>query len=277
MKQYKRTCPQCKKDLIYKWKSDFYSSRKKNTLCKSCTLSNQRQTEEYRNSVSGSNNPFYGKNHTEETKEKLRNRKIIYTDEQKQQAREQLAKVNNTKHPFEIWKEKYSPEEYNLKVSNYKQKQSAAVSGSGNPMFGKDAPIGSGVGWSGWYKSIYFRSFRELSFLLDNPTCETAERKKYTASFMFEGNHRTCRADFILENCIIEIKPIRLQSSAINIVKREALIKLAKELNMEYKVIDPLYPSKEVVKNLIINGEIKFIKRFEDRIYRWAGCCASDL
>lgn len=275
MKEYKRLCPGCSTELTYRNPPDFYTARKKNTLCRRCSSTKSRSTEEYKLSVSGSGNPFYGKQHTQETIEKLKNRKLTYTEEQKQQAREQLAKVANTKHPFKIWKETLSPEECLIKEKEYREKLSKAFSGKNNPMYGKTPSIGSGVGWSGWFKSTYFRSFRELTFMLTYDKWTSGEVKKYRANYIWEGKDRTCYPDFIWNNTIIEIKPLRLQNTPLNIAKKEAMQNLANELEMEYLCLDLEFPDKSVVKKLIESGDIILQKRYKDRIMRWAGCCVS--
>jgi hypothetical protein len=55
VKRWIRNCPNCKKELNYKYKHGRDDSEKNNRLCRSC-----------RNS--GKNNPFYGKQHSEEHK-----------------------------------------------------------------------------------------------------------------------------------------------------------------------------------------------------------------
>jgi hypothetical protein len=47
-----------------------------------------------------------------------------------------------------------------------KKKMSDSISGEKNFWFGKPSPVGSGNGWSGWYKGWYFRSLLELSFMI---------------------------------------------------------------------------------------------------------------
>ncbi len=47
-----------------------------------------------------------------------------------------------------------------------KEKHRQNAIGEGNNMYGRPSPQGSGNGWSGWYKERYFRSLRELMFLI---------------------------------------------------------------------------------------------------------------
>ena len=62
------------------------------------------------------------------------------------------------------------------KCKGYKHSQEALIKisnaskGKNNPMYGKPSPQGSGNGWSGWYKGIYFRSLLYSSFMssIDN-------------------------------------------------------------------------------------------------------------
>ena len=46
-KIWKRNCPKCSKELIYKYSSGFYIARKENRMCKLCAKI-------------GNNNPMYG-------------------------------------------------------------------------------------------------------------------------------------------------------------------------------------------------------------------------
>ena len=81
-------------------------------------------------------------------------------------------------------------------------------------MYGKPAPIGSGNGWSGWYKGWYFRSLLELSFMINvierfNMPWISAENQTYKISYVDTNlKQRNYYADFIIDNkYIVECKP----------------------------------------------------------------------
>lgn len=65
---HKRICCVCDKCGRIRW----VSYRGYNNLCKSCSHSDENNSM-YGISKYGENNPFYGKIHSEETKEKMRN------------------------------------------------------------------------------------------------------------------------------------------------------------------------------------------------------------
>lgn len=155
-----------------------------------------------------------------------------------------------------------------------KKKLSKATSGKNNPMFGKPSPQGSGNGWSGWYKGWYFRSLRELSYMINvieknNLKWESAEKKKYRIPYInWEGTERNYFADFIIGNNLIEIKPKKLINTDTVNRKRKAAEKFCKNIGLQYLLLseedfDSL--SQHEIKNLIDNGIIKFIDRYEKR------------
>lgn len=78
MEIYKRNCPKCNKVLETKNKHYHNKAISENKLCLSCALTGRKFSDEHRENlsknhadVSGENNPFYKKNHTVETKERI--------------------------------------------------------------------------------------------------------------------------------------------------------------------------------------------------------------
>ena len=57
-KKWTKKCPKCNKEQFYKNKRSFWNANKSNSICKSCKNK-------------GKNNPFYGKKHTLQHKDKL--------------------------------------------------------------------------------------------------------------------------------------------------------------------------------------------------------------
>ena len=57
-KKWTKKCPKCNKEQFYKNKRSFWNASKSNSICKSCKNK-------------GKNNPFYGKKHTLQHKDKL--------------------------------------------------------------------------------------------------------------------------------------------------------------------------------------------------------------
>lgn len=234
----KRNCPNCNVEIKYSTKSSFYTARKQNRLCILCALKNRK--------------------------------KRIFSDKEKEQAKQQLKKVTNKRPLYSIWLEKYGKEEADLKLIKLKEKQSILNSGEKNNMFGKPSPQGSGNGWSGWYKNWYFRSLRELSYMINviekqNLNWRNAD-KNYKISYTdYTGKVKLYYPDFIIDNKIIEIKPIKLHSSPKVFAKKIAAENFAKTLNMFYELIDPPILSEEEIKMLYLNNKIRFIDKYDKK------------
>jgi len=261
---YIRFCPDCNKELDYKHRKSFLHAERKKSKCKSCGLTGIKKAEGTKNKLSkiasakkGEKNPFYGKNHSQETKEKIRDYNIgkKYSD-----------KINKSKgRTGRVPSNKGIPirEETRKKISE-------KTKGKNNPMYGKPSPEGSGNGWSGWYKGRYFRSLKELSFIVYylerfNFKWISGEKKEYRISYNSDGKRRNYYSDFIVdEKFLVEIKPKKLWNSKINILKREESIKFCRERGMIYKIIDPMkILSFEELESKINSGQLKFIKRYE--------------
>lgn len=163
------------------------------------------------------------------------------------------------------------------KSQKIKKNLSEKFSGKNNPMYGKPSPIGSGNGWSGWYKNWYFRSLLELSFMINyiekqNLQWESGERAKYNISYTdWEGKERSYFPDFILEeNRMIEIKPTNLRNSKNVLLKENAAMTWCNEHNFEYQIVkcdsfDKL--TNEEIKILRNTNQIKFLDRYE-KLYK---------
>jgi len=255
-KEYIRTriCLKCNKEIIYTNYFSFYMAKKRNSLCFVC-------------SRSGENNPFFGKNHSEKSKEKIG--KYKRSEEVKSQARDLLKLVTNTRAIYDIWIEKFGKEKADNLNLNWKAKLSTAMSGENNPMFNKPSPVGSGNGWSGWYNDFYFRSLRELSYVvqLDELKLDwkSAEIKELRINYLdYKNTKRTYRADFLVENkYLIECKPIKLMKSKDVILKAEAAKEFCLKNNLEYLLVDPVLIDKEKLKTLIEQGNVKFLPKYE--------------
>lgn len=149
--------------------------------------------------------------------------------------------------------------------------------GNKNGMFGKPSPQGSGNGWSGWYKGWFFRSLKELSFMINvierfGFNWENGEQKKYKISYTDrEGNNRNYFSDFILnEKYMIEIKPKKLHNSDLVKRKKNAAIKFCEKRNLKYKLLAPIKTlSYNDIKILLDTGEIKFIDRYKEKFELW--------
>jgi hypothetical protein len=154
------------------------------------------------------------------------------------------------------------------RANEMKAKISAKTSGSRNGMYGRPQPRGSGNGWQGWYRGVYFTSFLELSFMIG---CERkgvvyetlSSKKSYAIQYDLNGVIRNYFPDFKVGEKIIEVKP----KSLLRTIQNEAKFQSARALLGENFVIvtedDIEKISVDEVKELWYNGTIVFIDRYD--------------
>jgi len=271
-----RNCPECKKDLFYTNKYNKNLAENKNSLCRSCAVLKQK--------LIGEKNPFYGKHHTEETKEKIRknrNTNFTKTEEYRKKRREIIissGRAFNGKSSKQLLIDKHGEELGLVKYKESLVKTSKTISGSGNHMYGKPSPQGSGNGWSGWYKGKYFRSIMELSFIINyleknKIKYSSAETRELSVQYTdWKGSERNYFPDFLLEEkTIAEIKPKRLiQSDGVK-RKKEAAEKHFSG-KYEYKIFtedDFEKLKKEEIKKLYLSGEVLMLPRYKEKLDKY--------
>lgn len=271
--EFTRNCPKCQCQIKYINEVSFSSAVKKNSGCRKCAglIISDKINERNANGIP---NPFKGKKHTDEFKQKARDRQLaiadIYRTEEHRKKLSDLSK--GEKNPmfgrtvFQVWVEKYGEEEA-VRLNNLrKEKASLASKGSKNPMFGKPSPGGSGVGWKGYYKSIFFRSLRELMYMVElddmNIIFQSGEFLKI--EYTIEGVKRTYRPDFILPELrkVVEIKPTRLINSKTNLLKFEALTKWCHDNNYTCEIRDIVLDHTKIL-TLYENGTVKFYGKYD--------------
>ena len=287
-KKHFRKCPKCEKELGHTNKKNRNYAEKNKILCLSCSqkkahkrpeviLKNKKRGKLLSKMYSGKGNPFYGKEHSEETKDKLRKIDKSYTKTIK--FKKKMSKVTSgRKNPmygktiYDIWVKKYGKEIANKKEEDLNKKKSINASGKNNPMYGKSSPQGSGNGWSGWYKKWFFRSLRELSYMIKeieskNKQWRTAETKDLRIKYIdYKGDERTYLADFLVEEKdLIEVKPKKLKKSLTVRLKSKAARKFCKEKGLTYKIKDVIMLSEKEIRNLHDNKIVKFTDRYEKK------------
>lgn len=168
---------------------------------------------------------------------------------------------------YDVWVKKYGKEEADKKQELKRKKQSILSKGENNHMYGKPSPQGSGNGWSGWYKGWFFRSLKELSYVVKTLEAENKDWKdanKIRIKYIFNGSEKTYTPDFIVDNIfLIEIKPLKLHSSSMVIAKSNAANEYCQKNNLQFLLIDPPMLTQKEIHQLYVDNKIKFIERYE--------------
>jgi len=198
-----------------------------------------------------------------------------WSEQSNEKKRKKMLGSNNPmfqKSVQDVWIEKYGQAEADEREKKWKEKLSIEFSGNKNPMYGKPSPQGSGNGWSGHYKGLYFRSLKELSFIINylkrfKMQFESLENGKYKIKYQDrEGKQRNYYGDFLVNGkYFVEIKPIKLQKSPSNKLKFNAARLFCKQNDLIFKLIDPKI-NFEQIKRLYEAGEIKFLPKYEEKM-----------
>ena len=170
---------------------------------------------------------------------------------------------------YDVWVEKYGKEEADRRMAELKQKQSEHSKGKNNPMYGKSTPKGAGNGISGWYKGWYFRSLRELSYMVNVIEKEGHEWRSLdnTPDFRIkyldkDGHERSYCPDFLIDNkIVVEIKPEKLQQLDLVVRKQNAAIIYCKMRNLVHIITDVEIMDFSIIEKMIENEEIKLTEK----------------
>lgn len=266
-----RECPKCFGRITYKSKYDYLKSESRGSKCKTCSC--RENAEICKELFKGEGNPFHGKIHSKETREKM-----SAVDRSWMTGSLNPMKNDETKAYFS---EKYMGNgnpNFGKSMSDERKKQySLRFSGKGNPMYGKPSPQGSGNGWANWYRGRHFRSIRELQYFISEVdgkgiSCESAQGKRFKILYTdWNGVERTYRPDFFVENhWLVEVKPKKLWNTNSVVSKKEAAEKFCKEKGYEYRLVD-IEPNSSLLREKYLNGEIKFVEKYRERFEKYAG------
>lgn len=167
-----------------------------------------------------------------------------------------------------IWIAKYGEEGAATRRTEWVAKLSEVNRGEGNSMYGKPAPQGAGNGWKGWYRDQYFRSLRELAFMVDMDAkgleWTPGERKELTVRYEFNGAARTYRPDFRVGDTLYEVKPIKLHKTPSVMAKQEAAIRFCEERGWQYELVD-IEIDSVALKKAYDAGLVRFDRDYEAR------------
>lgn len=287
--EWKRECPQCRCEISYKsYYSMLYASND-NRLCKRCSARNRAKNltdeERQRRSVrrrqlniehySGAGNPFYGHHHSQSTVERLRNADRLYakTPEFSQKVKDAMIGIDTSVDLIKLWTDKFGFEEAQRREEDRRKKISLALSGERNPMFGKPAPRAAGAGIKGWYGEHFFRSLRELSFMLqldrEGKRWKTGETQEYAVPYVnpYTNVNATYFPDFIVDDYVmVECKPSNFHGTMLVRVKAKAAQAICEQRNMTYKLIDPKMITIDELLQLEQQNLVKLTERTKENI-----------
>ncbi len=199
---YKRKCPLCDKELVYKHKYTMNKQDKNNKLCKSCTV--KKEYAKNTNKNKGNNNGRYGKRLID----------IMINN----------YGIDNGSKKYEIWKKN---------LNKFK-------SGVDNPQFGKTPFKNGGMSYKGWYNGLFFRSSIELLFLVDkNEKMISGESFDFRISYSIKDKEYHYYPDFysLADNTIYEIKSRKWVDSELNKIKIKYASDEFKKRGISYIII----------------------------------------
>jgi len=280
-----RECYVCGRKVGYTNKKNMNRAKKINRPCASCVSKGVQNRPDIIKRKSlyaiahslGELNPFYGRHHTESSKNKIRNN-VDRSFSQTKEFREKSARkgIKNGMYGisyYDVWVVKYGEEEANKKLIDLKKRKSIQTSGKNNPMYGRKSPVGSGNGWSGWYKGWYFRSLKELSYMIyviekNRYKWISAETKELRIPYIdYNGKDKTYVADFFINNSIlVEVKPKQLMGTINNRLKKEAAIKFCKIFGYKYVMVDVKLIEVSILIDLYKNGQVVLIEKYNKKL-----------
>jgi hypothetical protein len=275
---FKRSCPQCSTEKTYVNERSFVAANKNNSVCRKCAAANSGFTNRYavKGCNTGTKNAFYGKRHTDSTKKRMsaasKGRELHPKFKARIGNRSNLVKGSL----FDYWLKKHGESIAQAKLNEFRATLSNHNSGSGNPMYGKPCPGGSGYGWKGWFKGTFFRSLRELSFLVAIQGRRWSSGESLCIPYRYRNAERTYRPDFILDGkLVVEIKPKKLHSTRLVQAKAQAATAFCAQRGMKYKLIDQQPIEFNELEKLVESGDVVWHERYEQRYTDYKGAISS--
>ena len=279
-------CPNCGAVIPLKRLQDYKIASHWNRLCKKCKKQKQSKKIE---KICKCGNHFFGTKkqiycpdclHKLASKHFKRDGNGGIIQKRTQEERIEQIRHGIIKNPmygrsvYSVWLEKYGKEEADRRNKEMQRKKSEKSSGKNNPMYGKPAPKGSGNGISGWYKGWYFRSLRELSYMVNVIEKEGHEWRSLdnTPDFRIkyldkDGHERSYCPDFLIDNkIVVEIKPERLQQLDLVVRKQNAAIMYCKTRNLVHIITDVEILDFSIIEKMVNDGVVrltdKSLKKF---------------
>lgn len=274
LKKYKIKCARCER-ITTTSLSLFLNRYDANveTLCRSCSKKTEKNLAIYRKNISKLHGKPYIELYGEKKATEMKNRLRVFAKNHPSEKFKNCGRHQKGKRHSNFgksWEELMGAE----KSSERKIKASHRNSGNMNNMYGKPTPKKAGNGICGWYKNWFFRSLLELSFMINyiekyKKLWESAESKKYRISYIdYKNSQRTYRPDFIIDGTtLVEIKPFKLLSTPLNMLKQEAGKIFCDKNGLLYKTFSEKDFNRlnwNDLKNLLENKQIILLKKHQE-------------
>jgi len=251
---FSRNCPKCNKKLTYTTKSSLDERIREKSLCKSCA--GKAAT---RKDMSGTNNPFFGKKHTEITKKQMSKNHADFTGD-KNPFKKSLSDINKRlQHKDrcqQIWnnRDKEYRKKFGSNASIAQQKYK-----SWNSNIHKKHISGHFTTTDGrtfFYRSSWEKIFLEnLDLLKNQKEILDFKLEPFCITYYYQGFPYITRVDFLItlnnkQQVLIECKPVGLRKIGKNPLKICAYIEYCILHNLLFCLVEKKdIISTESIKN----------------------------
>lgn len=168
---------------------------------------------------------------------------------------------------YQVWVEQYGIEEAErLRAQHTINCTKGARRGKDHHQYGKAAPKRSGYGWKGWYKQYYFRSLKEAAYMLglDEQGFSWQSAEHLSIPYTLDGRIRTYHPDYLVGDCLVEIKPKGFHSYPCVLAKRAAAEIYCTQHGLTYELID-VTVNNDAIKVALDAGLIRFDADYRER------------
>jgi hypothetical protein len=131
--------------------------------------------------------------------------------------------------------------------------------------------------FKGYYKNWFFRSLKELSYVLHLESVgskwSSAEIPSLTVTYTdVYGKTKKHYADLLVDNrIIVEVKPRRYQNSKTVKLKSEAMKDFCAKNGYVYSMVSPRKINKQVLKSLYVSGAVTIQDCYKKKFEKYLG------